>query len=869
MRPLSSPRLVVGAVLVAALLLLGVAVVLRSTRQLNDDANRVAHTHEVLTELANLLSLVKDAETGQRGYLITGEPRYLAPYTDAVAAIRRRVDDLQQSTSHDAVQQTRFPEVRASIDAKLNELDETIALRKTVGFDAAREVVLTDRGKNTMDELRAVVAEMTQHEQHLLQERSEESGRAYRVAVLTGLLSGFLALAAFAGFLVVLRAHLAARNEATATIAEQGERLRTTLASIGDAVITTDIEGRVTNMNAVAESLTGWQDAEARGQPLDAVFRIVNETTRLPVDQPATRALRDGAVVGLANHTVLIGRDGRETTIDDSAAPIRCKDGALVGCVLVFRDITERRQAEERERRLYEDHKAATAQFRAFFEQGALFAGIMHVDGTILETNRLALEACGYTKEQVVGKPFWECPWWSPSPTLAERIKAGSAQAAAGEAFRAEMPYFIADGSRRMVDLVIPPIKDEMGHVLFLAPIGTDITERKRLEDELRQLAENLSEADRRKDEFLAMLAHELRNPLAPMRNALRVMRMTSGDGPGLHAPLEMLERQVDHMVRLVDDLLDVSRISRGKIELRTEPIALAAVVRHAVEANRPLCDDMGHALTVSLPQQDMFVNGDPVRLAQVLDNLLNNACKYSEKSGRIVLRVERDGDQAVVRVQDSGIGIAPEHLNQIFEMFAQLDASLERPQTGLGIGLTLVHNLVEMHGGSVEAHSDGLGHGSEFVVRLPVVPPASTPPPQTTVSETVATTGRRVLVVDDNQDSAESLAMLLGLMGHETRTAFDGVEAVEAAATFRPEVVLLDIGLPKLNGYEVARRIREQPWGKDVFLVALTGWGQDGDRRQAKAAGFNRHLVKPVDHETLAKLLAERPPPEPDGQAS
>jgi len=311
-------------------------------------------------------------------------------------------------------------------------------------------------------------------------------------------------------------------------------------------------------------------------------------------------------------------------------------------------------------------------------------------------------------------------------------------------------------------------------------------------------------------------------------------------------------------MVRLVDDLLDVSRISRGKIELRKERIELVSAVNHAAEAIRPNCERMDHELTLVLPPNPIFLNADPTRLAQMLGNLLTNACKFTDKGGRIFLTVEREGVQAVIRVRDTGIGIAADQLTRIFDMFTQLDTSLERSVSGLGIGLTLVGNLVELHGGTVGAHSAGIGHGSEFTVRLPIlVETLKLAPPKPTATEPAPTTARRILVVDDNQDSATTLAMLLKLSGHEVHTANDGLEAVEAAGTFRPHVVLLDIGLPNLNGYEVARQIREQPWGKDMVLVALTGWGQEESRQKSRDAGFNGHLTKPVDFPSLEKSIA------------
>jgi signal transduction histidine kinase len=383
--------------------------------------------------------------------------------------------------------------------------------------------------------------------------------------------------------------------------------------------------------------------------------------------------------------------------------------------------------------------------------------------------------------------------------------------------------------------------------------LQAEIVERQRAEEELRK-------ADRRKSEFLAMLAHELRNPLAPIRNAVEILRRSGGDQQKINPVTEMMQRQVGQMVRLVDDLLDVSRINRGEIELRREPVELASIVHNAVEAVRPLCQSLDHELTVTLPPQPMYVIADPGRLAQVVGNLLNNACKYTEKGGRIRLSVEREGKQALIRVQDTGIGIAAEQLPRVFEMFMQADTSFERSRHGLGVGLTLVKNVVEMHDGTVEARSAGVGQGSEFVVRLPLlsapVPPL---PREPSGSNPVATVPRRILIVDDDRDSADSLAMLLKATDHEVHIAHDGLEAVEEAATFQPHVILLDIGLPRLNGYEAARRIREQQRHKGVTLVALTGWGQEEDRRRSAAAGFDAHMIKPVDFAALTKLLAER----------
>ena len=407
------------------------------------------------------------------------------------------------------------------------------------------------------------------------------------------------------------------------------------------------------------------------------------------------------------------------------------------------------------------------------------------------------------------------------------------------------------DGSRRTVLAHANPIHDEAGTLLGAVNVLVDITERKQTEEALR-------EADRRKSEFLAMLAHELRNPLAPLRNGLQIIRLAMHDRAALEQAHGMMERQLGHMVRLIDDLLDLSRITKGKIELRRERIDLAAAVQDAVETSRPLIEELGHTLTVTLPPRRLSVDADRTRLAQVFANLLNNAAKYSERGGHIRLNVEREGSDVVVKVRDSGIGIPADLLPRLFEIFTQADHTLERAQGGLGIGLSLVRGLVELHGGRVEAHSDGPGQGSEFVVRLPLALPLSRrPQPDDSAAEGGPSCRYRILVVDDNKDGAISLSILLRIMGHETFTAHDGLEAVEATAKYRPDVVLLDIGLPRLNGYDACRRIREQAGSTPPVLIALTGWGQEDDRRRSKEAGFNFHMVKPVDPAALEKLLA------------
>jgi PAS domain S-box-containing protein len=641
------------------------------------------------------------------------------------------------------------------------------------------------------------------------------------------------------GFVAMFESLRAARQQE----AEQRERLRTTLSSIGDAILATDTQGRVTTMNEVAESLTGWKKEEAAGQHLDKVFRIVNEHTRQPVQSPAVKAMEQGVIVGLANHTILIAKDGSERPIDDSASPIRCAKGEVVGCVLVFRDVTNRRRAEQR---LSDDE----SRLRSIVNH--VVDGIIAIDenGTVEAFNPAAERLFGYRTEEVVGQ---NVKLLMPEPFHGEHDGYLANYRRTGQpriiGIGREVAGRRKDGSTFAMELAVSEFL--LGGRRYFTGIVRDVTEQKRA-------AEALREADRRKDEFLATLAHELRNPLAPIRNAIQVLIAKGPPDSELKWCRDVIDRQVQHMARLLEDLLDVSRITHDKLELRNEYIELSAPVRNAVETSRPSIDRREQRLTLTLPPEPVYLDADPVRLAQVFSNLLNNASKFSEPGGHIEFTCERQGTDVVVSVKDDGIGIDAEMLPRIFDIFSQAKGGSERSPEGLGIGLSLVRGLVELHGGSLEARSAGMGRGSEFIVRLPVtenvvpeVAPANSEDDKPIVKK------RRLLIADDLKDNADSLAMLLRVMGHDVHTAYDGEDAVVAAERFKPDMVLLDIGMPRLNGYDACRRIRHQSWSKGVVFVALTGWGQADDRRRSKEAGFNHHLIKPVDPGELMNLLA------------
>ncbi len=623
---------------------------------------------------------------------------------------------------------------------------------------------------------------------------------------------------------------------------EQRDWLLVTLSCIGDAVITTDLAGRVTFLNPVAESLTGWTQ-DAVGQPLDRVIRLINEESRQPVEIPTVEALREDRPVKLASHSLLIAKDGTERSISDSAAPITNDRGEVAGVVLVFRDITERRKTE----RALDKALAYADDIIATLREPFV---VLDSDLRIKTANRSFYDTFKATKGETenhflydLGNGQWDIP--GLRKLLDEVLSRNQS------VHDFEVEHSFPELGRKTMVLNARPFPPDSKHPELILLAVEDVSA-------VRARADELAEACRHKDEFLATLAHELRNPLSPIRNSVHYLGLdglTEGD---VKAAREVINRQVAIMVRLIDDLLDVSRISRDKLDVRKERVQLATVVESAVESSRPLLQQCGHELTVDLPPETFYLDADPIRLAQVFLNLLNNAAKYTNRGGQISLSAHREGSDAVVSVRDNGIGIPSDMLSGVFDMFTQVDRSLERSQGGLGIGLTLVRRLVEMHDGSIEARSEGLKKGSEFVIRLPLL---ASPPTEKLEGNALPTAMRlshgRILVVDDNKDAAHSLAMLLRLKGNDIRTAHDGVEALEVAEEFHPEIVLLDIGLPKLNGYDVARRIRQQPWGQDVLLVALTGWGNDQDRRLSQEAGFNFHTVKPVDLPALEELLA------------
>lgn len=646
---------------------------------------------------------------------------------------------------------------------------------------------------------------------------------------------------------------------------------RSILDVVAAGLIVVGADRRITHWNAWMISASRRPAAEAIGKELRAVFP---EAQLGALSRAIDSAIDAGASTLLTNtlHPELLPLRtlaGRPLLHDVMILPIG--NTAETGCVIQIADVTEPTRRE----RFLRDRQ--NARYHALVE-GAPDV-IINVDsaGVIQLANPAAERVFGYTAEELVGVKaetlFEPAPAWasisasasSPNPPehpaeVKIRLKNGTLRY-----FEVSAARWL-DGTRAFVTAILRDVNDRRETDLALREserrARANATALEELNVALKASGKTLNEMDRRKDEFLATLAHELRNPLAPLRNGLQLLKLATDDPELIERTRQMMEQQLTQMVRLIDDLLDVSRITNDQIQLTKEITTLDKIIGQAVETSRPIVDAQQHKLTIELPAGEILLEADAVRLTQVFSNLLNNAAKYTQHGGTISIEGLQRDSEVIVSITDNGIGIPKEMLPRIFDMFVQVDKSLERAQGGLGIGLSLVKRLVELHGGTVEGQSKGLGTGSKFIVRLPMAQrrasagragsegaaPHESPP-------------QRILIADDNEDAAASLAMILQMQGHETRTAKDGADALEAASQFQPDVVLLDIGMPKLNGYETARRLRSDPGGKQILLVALTGWGQESDRLRSSAAGFDAHLVKPVRVDQIERLLADHRP--------
>lgn len=644
---------------------------------------------------------------------------------------------------------------------------------------------------------------------------------------------------------------ITARRQAEEELKYQRSLLQAITNNAQTSIFLIDEDGHVLFTNPAAEEMTGYSQAEMAGNVLHRFVHPTHHPDGRPylIDECPVR-------IGVSQQPSLRNQEDLFVHRDGHFYPVRwnarsvLRDGQAAATVIEVWDITKEKRAEQ-------ELQEARRYLETIIETAPNLIVVTKPGGEIVLFNRACEVLTGYTWHEVVGQEG--CELFVPSGDREELQGhlADSSRSSLSSPF--ESPLITKKGQRRLIEWRFSRLqpRGEEGETLLLST-GIDVTERRHLEDTLRDQAERLAETDRRKDEFLATLAHELRNPLAPIRMGLELMRISPADRSTLEETRDMMERQTKQLITLVDDLLDVSRVTRGRLELRKSRVLLAEIMQIAVESAQPAIEEARHTLSVDLPDQLIYLDADPNRLAQVVSNLLNNAAKYTPAGGRISVSASPQGREVVLSVKDNGIGIPVEMQRKIFDMFAQIDRPIEHGATGLGIGLTLVKSLVEMHGGRIEVASEGTHQGSEFKVWLPISSGISQQAdPSDSAAEPLAMQAPlRVLVVDDNKAAAEMLTLVIETLGHEVQTAFDGQHALDLAEEFLPDVVVMDIGMPKMNGYEAAQAMRQEPWGESITLIALTGWGQEDDKRRTKEAGFDHHLVKPAEPAELQRLL-------------
>jgi PAS domain S-box-containing protein len=648
------------------------------------------------------------------------------------------------------------------------------------------------------------------------------------------------------------------RQRHAAALSAKDKQIRLILDNATDyAFIVTDLHGGVTQWEGGSEGITGWPADQIIGQHLKVLFTAEDRASGLPAAE-FEAARRSGRA---QDKRWYLRKDGIGFFADGVLVCLTDEAGDHHGYAKIFRDATITWHAEEALRERETELRESRKRFSLLLESSG--EGLCGIDANTNCTfiNQAGSAMLGYRAEELVGRPIQEFTHRQVHRHPDTLVDCRISQAAQnGNAIRVDQDVFWhRDGTEIPVAYsVFPMIVD--GKVAGSVVTYTDITERRKTEENLRKLAADLSEADQRKSEFLATLAHELRNPLAPIRTGVEIIRLKSADPDGVARVTAMMERQLNHLVHLVDDLLDVARIKSGKVALKKGLVELKTIVASAVETSQFLIETGQHDLSIRLPDEPLILNADATRICQVLGNLLNNAAKYTPHGGNIQLAAHRENQEVVITVTDSGVGLSPESLATVFDMFTQVKLSASRSQGGLGVGLSLARRLVELHGGIATATSAGIDQGSAFTVRLPLCTAdiLGQPPLVQTTFDTPKTEGRklRLLVVDDNIDAADGLAALLKLRGHDTVTAHDGVEALHMANRLRPDVIFLDIGMPEMNGYEVAQAIRTTPCLRHIVLVALTGWGAEDDRNRSRNAGFDSHLTKPVSIAEVEQIL-------------
>ncbi len=842
-RPAASRAIpIASAVVLAALVVFG-WIVYTDSRSVVEEARWVDRTLRGMVRLERAASALKDLESGERGYLLSGNANYLRPYEEARSQVQGHLDALRRVTVDNPEQRQRLEEFQDLAGQKLEELAATIRLYDSGDTAGALRAVESGAGNTVMERIRRLVDSMRDEETRRLADRQRQAAAAVQEmnrAIVAGMLV-FIAL--LAAFLALVRRDLLGRQRAEMEARETGERYRTTLSSIGDAVLTSDAEGRVRFLNGVAQRLTGWTSADATGRPVEEVFDIHNERTREPVESPVRRVLREGAVVGLANHTVLRSRGGREVPIADSGAPIRDAQGRIVGVVLVFRDVSELREAETAIRR----HAAIVSS--------ATFPLVAETpDNVITDWNPGAEALFGYTAAEMVGRKFFELAppgAVDPAPALTAKLQEGL-PAGEFEGFRRTK-----DGRLLEVVVTLSAIRDEGGRLIGIARLIRDVTERRRQARDLEDARRRTEEASAAKDHFLAMLSHELRNPLTPVLASVHRLDRRSDLPEGVSESLAMIRRNVELEARLIDDLLDLTRIAKGKIDLDRAPVDLHELLGSVLQSSRSDFFQHGLNVTTALVAEDHYGLCDAGRLQQVFLNLTRNAAKFTPPGGRVTIRTSNPAPGRIgIAVSDTGRGIRPERLAHIFEAFDQGDVTAARRAGGLGLGLAISRSLVELHGGTIAAASEGEGRGATFTIELGTTAERPARAIPTAPDDENRSIRRRlaVLIVEDDPDTGTALRLLLEEAGFDARAAQSVASALDAFRDRPADVLVTDVGLPDGSGLDLLAALK--PLQPRLAAIVLSGFGMERDIERSRALGFVEHFAKPVNPSRLIAAL-------------
>jgi PAS domain S-box-containing protein len=811
----------------------------RNTARFAEAAQWREHTYEVLNSLDNAVDRLSDAETGQRGYLLTGEEAYLEPYRAAIKNIDQTIGDLKNLTSDNPNQQKHIQILEPLVEEKLAELQMTIDLRRSEGFAAANRVVLEGSGKQWMDQIRAIIAEMANEEKDLLKIRTQEANESVAKSVRTILAGTLVSISLLVLCFGLLNRELSERKRAQEALSKSEKWLSTTLSSIGDAVIATDMNGGVTFLNPVAQSLTGWSLEEARGKSMDMVFDIVNAETRRPVENPVKKVFREGKIVGLADHTLLLSRGGREFHIEDSAAPILTDTGEGFGVVLVFRDITEQKQAEE---------ALKANELRLNLALDAAQLGIWELDLVNDKAYR------NLRHDQIFGFESLQPDWGQEIfltrvvPEDREAVKQSFEKAFATGDFSMECRIIREDKSIHWIFAQGRVFRNDKGDAVRMMGTLADVTERKRGEEAIVRAKEEAERVSKFKDQFLSTMSHELRTPL----NA--VLGFSDLLADERYGPLNDRQRRYvshihtggKHLLKLISDILDLSKIEAGKMELTRENVSIASAFGEVLSALQPLADKKSQALRQKV-ETGLQVRADAMRFKQVLTNLVGNAIKFTPEGGRIELAARQENDQVRIEVRDNGPGIPPEQREQIFEAFFRL-AQTGTATEGTGLGLAITARLVELHGSKLEIESQP-EEGACFYFSLPLIAITPDEPSQTTIATPRADKAPRILVIEDNAATGQLIQSQLTSSGYDTLRCDQPERATEMAAEHRPDAITLDLLMQPVHGLEVLLQLKNDPRTSKIPVIVVTIVDQPG---VGTALGADEYLVKPVDKATL-----------------